>query len=286
VLGCPQLPYQDTYDDFDDYDEDDDAWQEILEADDLPLWDDSRYSAQQTGRDPVAAAAASIRRQIDNPAFNAWLQQQEQERAAKEARARREAELQAKLQAGASAAERLRRRQEAADLAKMQAKLQQQGMTRPLMRPNAPAGTGPSSSIGGWEEDVITDPNDVRKSDVGLTPAQMAALLEEFGANDSSSSSQRLQAPLFTPKQGYSFSGQARAAASRLADAGASGQLQRPLLVRPAVRPTGTGGSYQIELMEACYCWWLSFPCSPSHLLCGQCSVSVAGTVLVAGTGR
>jgi hypothetical protein len=246
VLGCLQLPYQDTYDDFDDYDEDDDAWQEILEADDLPLWDDS---SQQIGRDPIAAAAASIRRQIDSPAFNAWLQQQEQERAAKEARARRQAELQAKLQAGASATERLRRRQEATDLAKMQAKLQQQGMTRPRMRPNAPAGSGTSGGAGGWD-DVITDPNNARKSDVGLTPAQMAALLEEFGPGDSSSSSssQRLQAPVFTPKQGYSFSGQARAAASRLADAGAAGQLQRPLLVRPAVRPTGSGKPYQCGL--------------------------------------
>jgi hypothetical protein len=182
----------------------------------------------------------------------AWLQQQERERTAKEARARREAELQAKLQAGASVVDRLRRKQEAADLARMQSKLQSssiQGAARPLARPNAPAGSSSGSSSGGWEDDVMLDPSNVKKSDVGLTPAQMAALLEEFGADESissssnsSSGSQRLSAPVFTPKQGYSFSGPARAAASRLADASASGELQRPLLVRPSVRPAGTGG--------------------------------------------
>lgn len=193
------------------------------------------------GVDPAAAGAEAIRKQMFDPAFQAWLQQQERERAAAEARAKREAELQAKLQAGASAAQRLSRQQQAAELARLQARLAQQGVQRPALRPNRPAG---SPAGGGWEDDVMVDPRDVRKSDVGLTPAQMAALLEEFGADDPSSSRGRnsIQAPVFRPKQGYSFSGEAQAAASRLANAGAAGQLQRPLLVRPAMRPTGTGG--------------------------------------------
>jgi hypothetical protein len=246
VQGVPYLDSDDSYDDFDD--EDDDDWLDILDSDDLPYWDSSSSKGAAGSSDPAAAGAAAIRRQMHDPAFQAWLQQQEQLRSQKEAQAKREAELRSKLQAGLPAAERFRQKQAAAELARLQRQLQQQpgaAVQRPLMRPGGASGS--SSGVGGgWgdNDDVILDPNDVRKSDVGLTPAQMAALLEEMEMTGSSSSSRRkgLQAPVFTPRPGYSYSGEARTLSSRLADAGAAGQLQKPLLVRPAVRPTGTGG--------------------------------------------
>jgi hypothetical protein len=249
VQGVPYLDSDDSfYDDFDD--EDDDDWLDILDSDDLPYWDSSSSKGAAGSSDPAAAGAAAIRRQMHDPAFQAWLQQQEQQRSQKEAKAKREAELRSKLQAGVPAAERLRQKQAAAELAKLQRQLQQQpwaAVQRPLMRPGAPSGSSSGGAGGGWgdEDDVILDPNDVRRSDVGLTPVQMAALLEEMEITGGSSSSSRrkgLQAPVFTPRPGYSYSGEARTLSSRLADAGAAGQLQKPLLVRPAVRPTGTGG--------------------------------------------
>lgn len=220
--------------------------------DDLPFWNDGSDSGSSVGGpgaaavDLAAAGAAAIRQQMKDPGFQAWLQQQEQERAAREARAAKAARLQQSLAAAAPITERLRQQQQAAELAKLQSKLQQQpGMSRPLMRPSTTRRPEPGGDVG-WEDDVISDPNDVRKSDIGLTPAQMAALLEELdsqaGGSNSSSSRRSIQAPVFTPKDGYSFSGQARATASRLAEAGSSGQLQRPVLVRPALKPTGTGG--------------------------------------------
>jgi DNA primase len=210
----------------------------------------------------VAAAAAAVRRQIADPGFQAWLQQQQQQKAQREAQAAKQKELERRLQACGAGADRLRKQQAAAELAKLNSQLQQQQqqlqqqqqqLNRPVARPLAQQG---SAGGVGWEADVVTDPSDVLKSDVGLTPAQMAALLDNMGISSSStsSSSRGLQAPVLQPKQGYSFSSDAAAASSRLAAASTAGKLQRPLLVRPAARPTGTGASRESPLWADTRC--------------------------------
>lgn len=252
VLACalshPQTsPYDyssSSYDSYDDY-EHDDEWKEILDEEDIPYWEGGDSSSRDA--DPAAAGAAAIRRQMNDPAFLAWLKQQEQERAAKEARAAREAQLARQLEAARGpAADRLRKQQTAAELARLQSKLQQQsqGLNRPAMRPpqRSPGAAGGSGS--GFEEDAATDPADVRKSDIGLTPSELAAFLDELDSTSSSSSSSSSSGvPVFTPKPGYTFSSQGRALSSKLADAGASGQLPAPMLVRPAFKPAGPGRS-------------------------------------------
>lgn len=248
-----QPDYDDDYDDFDD-DDDDDAWSEILDYDDPSFWKDERLfvgtSSSAAAIDPADAGAAAIRKQMNDPAFQAWLQQQDQERAAKEARAAAEARLRQAVSGVSPAADRLLQRQQAAELARLQSKLlsqqqqqqQQLGLNRPLAKPKGPGGlqaAGPDADL--WDDD------EDEASAAALTPSQMLAMLQQEdqgfdAARGGVSSSGSRQMPVFTPKPGYSYSSQAQAAAGKLAAAGASGQLQKPLLVRPAVRPTGSGG--------------------------------------------
>eukprot|EP00775_Hariotina_reticulata_P011187 gene11187-11337_t len=83
------------------------------------------------------------------------------------------------------------------------------------------------------------DPTAVRKSDVGLTPAEMAALLEyaKDQQGQGSQFSKPVSAPVLNPRLGYSFSSMGRQAAASLSAAVASGQLKEAVLLRPHLKP-------------------------------------------------
>jgi hypothetical protein len=219
----------------------------------------SSSSRRAAGRDPTAVAAAQIRQQVNTPAFQIWLKQQQQLRAAEEARA---AEIKQKQDAAAAAAaaaapafDKQQQRQQAVMLAQQVAQLQQQQL-RPLHRPavspnlRSPAASNMSNDAADDFEEL--DPMAVRKSDIGLTPAEMAALLEYANDQQDQGSGFRkpVSAPVLNPRLGYSFSSMGRQAAASLAAAVATGQLKDPLLLRPPVKPGGSPGMFLLYNFE------------------------------------
>jgi type II secretory pathway pseudopilin PulG len=157
--------------------------------------------------------------------------------------------------AAAPAFDKQQQRQQAVMLAQQVAQLQQQQL-RPLHRPavspnlRSPAASNMSNDAADDFEEL--DPMAVRKSDIGLTPAEMAALLEYANDQQDQGSGFRkpVSAPVLNPRLGYSFSSMGRQAAASLAAAVATGQLKDPLLLRPPVKPGGSPGMFLLYNFE------------------------------------